>query len=155
MIAHTYTDKAIFSIMHALIGRAAAEIIISTFRFDFPRKDKDLQVNAIHTELIRAKNRAVDIKILTNINIQTKSPAITNINTAGLLQKYGIEIRGVTGSRIIHAKYLLVDNGYLLLGSSNITQKAFTSNHEAAVLLQNPSGFNSLRDTFLQLWNKK
>lgn len=138
----------------SIFSLAEREILISTFKFQIPNNRPGDPVNAIYKSLIQAKRKGIDIKIITNIHTRSKVGYGYNKVSADYLKKYSIETRGYKNSRIIHAKYVIVDSQYMLIGSHNITKKAITKNHEASIFVDDCTYASNLWLYFYSIWNE-
>lgn len=58
-------------------------------------------------------------------------------------------------ARLIHGKYLIVDNRFFWLGSSNMTENYFYRSRNVEVVGKDPKIIQELDDTFKMLWNSR
>lgn len=145
-------DNSFLPALIAEIELAKKEILISTFKIDPKNKKNQNTIQAIFKAIHRAAQNGIKIKILTNIHTGRNFLPLNNLRAAFQLKTAGVEIRGFKKDKIIHAKYFLIDNTSLIIGSHNITQKALTANHEVSILIRDTAGFNYIRNCFFTLW---
>lgn len=147
-------NERFFNTLAELLQLAAQEILICTFKLQMPSTSRPGRLKKFYDMLIRAQKKGVSIKIVTNLQTGKKLSAYYNNRTKIFLQKNNIEVRGFTGQRILHAKYILIDKKYLLLGSHNITEKAFSQNYEISVLLTDSLAIEIIYSSFTRLWRE-
>lgn len=82
--------------------------------------------------LIRAKNRGVAIRLVTD------SDYITNTFTQQLIQA-GISVKGDNRSALMHNKYAVIDSQYVWMGSTNVTDTCNANNFNNTILWKSSS----------------
>ncbi len=122
--------------------------------------------------LIRAKERGVVVRLITEKSMQGSSQAQLNS-----MRNNGVLVR-IETRNMMHHKFCLIDvpdprnvlnnqpltvnedafkipdNGLLITGSLNYTMEAFTSNHENIVVSSNKNHTVSYTDHFFALWDE-
>lgn len=146
-------DEQISANYVSIIDNAKKEILLSTFKMQHSSKPKGKKVSAIYTALINAHNRGIKIKILTNISSGNDFLAMSNKIASKILSNNGIEVRGLQNGKITHAKICIVDDDIILIGSHNITMRAFNQNFECSLLLKNLDLAKEMKEIFIKYWN--
>lgn len=90
--------------------------------------------DAIMTAILKAKERGVAIRILTD-----HTQAGSNKGSTTVLAGSGIPFRLHSVNRIMHNKFAVADNKVAMNGSFNWTQPAQLKNAENCVVFHNPS----------------
>ena len=91
---------------------------------------------AVAAELIRARLRGVEVTVMLE---RGRGVGNENLVVAGRLLRGGVAVifprrrHGVT-----HAKAVVIDDRWVLIGSHNLTQSALLYNNELSVLLDSP-----------------
>lgn len=98
--------------------------------------------------LLDAKNRGVEIKILTDrIQASGKSSKVN------FLHEEGFDVKIHSKDRIMHHKFAIFDNEKAIKGSFNWTYSAANKNSEDCDLVENENDIYTLYERFLYLWD--
>ena len=124
-----------------LIDKAKSSIKIIVFDWRFHDKDIASSIQLFNQSIIRAARRGVKIQVLTN-----------NENIAQLLKNFGIEVRVLHSKKLVHAKLMIIDDYFFILGSHNYSFNAFENNLEVSLILDNHKELKLLIDYFNMLW---
>lgn len=109
------------------IRTAKHSIKVLAFAWYWYENDLGASMQKFNYELIRAHQRGVDVSGVANY---------FNGRAPFLEEKIKIKIAKL--SHIVHAKFIIVDNNCLILGSHNLSKNAFELNHEVSVVLDDP-----------------
>jgi cardiolipin synthase len=102
----------------------------------------------IRRELLGARERSVRVRVLTGGPYSDHGLVRrAGRRRYGELLEAGVEIREYA-SRMMHAKILVVDGRWVLLGSTNIDHRSFGLNDEVNLLVTSPELGAALRATF-------
>jgi phosphatidylserine/phosphatidylglycerophosphate/cardiolipin synthase-like enzyme len=116
------------------IREAKRRIICAFYLFKVSDGRRNLPA-AVARELIGARLRGVAVTVIldpgTSINLE-------NRRAASMLLQNGVSVRFPSRRRVTHAKAMVIDDRYVLIGSHNLTQSALTHNNELSVLLDSP-----------------
>jgi phosphatidylserine/phosphatidylglycerophosphate/cardiolipin synthase-like enzyme len=124
-----------------LIDQAVHSIDIIVFEWRFYRKGLENNVCKFNYAIVRAVNRGVRVRCL----VQQK-------NAVAELIRLGCKARKLNTKRLLHCKLMILDNRYIILGSHNYTQHAFSSNHEASIFVEMKDDNNTLVQYFNNLY---
>lgn len=101
------------------------------------------------TELIQAKNRGVDVRIITDaLNASAKYSKVRELRAAGM----PVKIENYAGK--MHSKTMIIDDRYLVLGSMNFSKSGESKNDENLIVLENKEAAIFYKQFFLYLWDK-
>ena len=101
------------------------------------------------TELIQAKNRGVDVRIITDaLNASAKYSKVRELRAAGM----PVKIENYAGK--MHSKTMIIDDKYLILGSMNFSKSGESKNDENLIVLENKEAAIFYKQFFLYLWDK-
>lgn len=107
-----------------------------------------LSNQAIVEALIRAKERHVQVRILTD-----KLQASGKYSKAQYLYDQGINIRVNTKNKLEHNKFAIFDGRSLVTGSYNWTNAASNKNSENCMfLIKEPEKIQAYQNRFEELW---
>jgi len=101
-----------------------------------------------------AARRGVKIRVL--LNIESMGHAITkiNLNTEQFLRLAGVEVKFGQIGVATHAKMLIIDQKYLILGSHNISKGSFSKNQEASIIVEGGEAIRPYINYFDLLWSR-
>jgi phosphatidylserine/phosphatidylglycerophosphate/cardiolipin synthase-like enzyme len=118
-----------------IVAAAAREILISTFKLEYPSR-KCLPLKEFFDTLIDKASAGLDIHILFNWHPNLYSVPRTNFPTARFLKEKGIHLRYLENSRCCHSKLLLADKDYMIIGSHNLSIASARSNFDVSLSLR-------------------
>lgn len=133
-------DKAITNGVLPLIKNAKQYIYIPAFLIT--------ERNTME-ELISAKKRGVDVKIITDaVNASNKYSKVKDLRASGV----PVKIENYAGK--MHSKTMIIDDRYLILGSMNFSYNGENKNDENMIIIDNQEAAKFYKDFFLYLWAK-
>ena len=124
-----------------LIERAQRTIDIVIFDWRIYESQPKHPVMLFAQSVRNAHSRGVRVRVLG-----------ANGTTRAKLAQWGFRVRELHGWRLVHAKMLLVDGRYAVIGSHNFTQSAFTKNLEISVALDLCADDGECQKYFDGLW---
>lgn len=139
------TDQEYYPTLQSMIGRAAASIDVTMFLFKTTAAARN-RAAALVQDLIAARKRGVIVNVLLEKSGYDPKLNSENQKVAAYLKKQGVNVRFDSEKTTTHAKIVVIDRRYSLVGSHNFTASALAYNHEATLLVDNQSLANELRD---------
>lgn len=133
-------DKSITNAILPLIRNAERYIYIPTFV---------LTERRVTEELIKAKHRGVDVKII----IDALNASIKHSKHKELRQG-GIQVKTENYAGKMHSKSLIVDDKYTVIGSMNFSNSGENRNDENLVVIKNTEVAKFYKNFFLYQWNR-
>ena len=100
-------------------------------------------------ELMRAKKRGVDVKIILDA-----SAAGNKYSMHKKLREEGIEVKVENFGGKMHCKSMIIDDNYIISGSMNFTKAGNSKNDENTLIIQNATLAVKYKNYFLELWQK-
>lgn len=101
-----------------------------------------------------AARRGVKVRVILDMEHQSHPISKINTRTAKALREAGCEVKFSHSSCLTHAKMVTIDDRYLVLGSHNFSNSAFSKNEEASVLIDDPTFANEYIQWFESLWRR-
>ncbi len=133
-------DKPITREILPLIRKAQRYIYIPAFLIT----EKQLT-----SELINAKKRGVDVKIITDaLNASSKYSKVKELRNNGI----PVKIENYAGK--MHSKTIIIDDKYLIVGSMNFSYSGENKNDENLLIIDNIEAAKFYKEFFLYLWTK-
>ena len=127
-------DSAYSEMLVSRIRESKRRILCAFFLFKVGEKRGNLPA-VIAGELVKASRRGVEVTVI----LEGKKPVRFDNHAAGrLLSQGGVRVIYPRQRRLTHAKAVVIDDRYLLMGSHNLTQSALKHNNELSVLLDSP-----------------
>ena len=133
-------DKAIENGILPILRSAKGYIYIPVFFLTDKR---------VVTELIKAKNRNVDIRIIIDaVSASTMYSKHQELRENGIL----VKVENFAGK--MHSKSMIVDDKYTIIGSMNFSNSGENKNDENLIIIQDVGITKFYKDFFLYQWNK-
>jgi len=99
-------------------------------------------------ELINAKNRGVEIKIILDA-----TAARNRYSVHKLLREEGIAVKVEDFGGKMHMKSIIIDDKYIVSGSMNLTKAGNSKNDENTLVIKNSYLAKQYKRYFLELWS--
>ena len=127
-------DTEYFKTITSYIDRAQDRIDMGMFLFKATGSPHNRPTKVLDS-LIEARRRGVRVKVLLDNSGFDNGINETNRKTAGKLRKNNIEVAFDSPKKTHHAKLIVIDQRYVIVGSHNLTHAALTNNHEFSLLI--------------------
>jgi len=133
-------NKNYFSTSLSLLKKSQKSIYVIMFSARYYSKYPDSPSNQILNELIKAAKRNVKVEIILDqselkfYSSNTKG----NLETANYLSNNGITVYFDSIKKTTHSKLIIIDEKYVILGSTNWSYYSLTKNNETSVLINSP-----------------
>ena len=137
------TDQDYFPALQSMIGHASHSIDLTMFLFKTTEAASNRAADLVE-DLIAAHKRGIAINILLEKSGYDPKLNMENQKVAARLKKQGVSVRFDSEKTTTHAKIVVIDRRYCLVGSHNFTGSALTYNHEASLLVDNQALANEL-----------
>lgn len=143
-------DSAYLSTVAPLIERANRSVYVIMFVMKYDPGDDDDPVNELLNALADAASRGVDVRVLVDEETRDSYP-----QTIEFLKEHGIGVRLDRSSGVTtHAKVVIVDGEFAVVGSHNWTESAMRYNHEVSALIRSGKAAEELTNYFGRLWGE-
>ncbi|MGV1099859.1 phospholipase D-like domain-containing protein [Thiovibrio sp. JS02] len=127
-------DKDYFAAVESLLNNARERIDLAMFLFK--KSDaKDNRPGRLVDALIAAANRGVQVRVILEYSGHEESINKANQQVAEALKRGKVTVLFDSARRTSHAKLIVVDNRYCIVGSHNLSQSALKYNHELSLLI--------------------
>ena len=142
------TDVQYFEVAKKLIQEAKHSIQVMMFEMGYYDQYPNTPSNLLIKELMNATKRGVKVEVLLEVKEGEDRTTKRNRHTGKVLSEGGVEVIYDPLSKTTHAKLMVVDGQLSLLGSTNWTYYALTSNNEASVLIRSKELARAIIDYF-------
>lgn len=143
-----------------LIKQSKKKIWVSMFVMSYS-KDKSYAIeNKILEALVKRHKKGVDIRVVLDASLNWDSKRNTygetlskkNNKAFQFLKDNGIAVRFDSIDQTMHSKSIIIDNNYLILGSTNWTYSALKKNVEVSALIESTKHNSQASEQFEKLW---
>ncbi len=128
-----------------MIKKAKKNILIETPYFVPPFR--------IRTALKKAAKKGVDVRLITPRSSDVRIMDIIKEKYFGKLYKKGIKIYYYK-PRVLHSKFMVIDNTYFIAGSSNLDYRSFVYQYELNLYGENEAIAKKLSESFYGAMNE-
>lgn len=135
-------DRDYYPTLLSLLESANKSIYVAMFEF----KSDTEEISKIVELLISKAKKGVDVKVVLENSVDA------NELTYRRLLDNGVMVRYDTRSRTTHAKLVIVDGRYVIVGSHNWSYMAMMRNHEASVLIDDAAVAQVYTEYFASIW---
>jgi len=137
-----------------IIRSASQKIDIIMYEWKWYSHEFAGGVQRLNNEIISKAREKVNVRVL--LNIESMGHAITKINsrTASFLQQKGVIVKFGQVGVATHAKMVIVDDRFCVVGSHNFSKGSFTRNQECSVLIEGGEAIRPFIDYFKLLWDQ-
>ena len=136
-----------------LISNAQRSVYISTFKAEITTRPRGRLVKKFFDLLIDKSKKGVDVRFLMNDFTGTKSIPHTNSFVSRVFRTNKINFRVLHGSRICHAKLIIVDNNVAIVGSHNLSVRSCHNNFEVSLLINEWEAVQQLRIQYEEIFD--
>jgi len=146
------TDREYFPIVHQALREASHSIQVMMYTIGHYEKYPDSPSNTLIKDLIEAKQRGVEVKVILDVSDWNQKVTRRNENTGRILSKNGVDVGYDPLPINTHAKLVIIDGIITILGSTNWTYYSLDHNNEVSVLIKSKEVTQKLSDYFQKIW---
>ena len=141
-------DAQYVQVAQKMIKEAKKSIHVMMFEMGYYSEHPDTPSNQLIKGLINASKRGVKVEVILEVKDGEDRTTKRNRQTGKILSEGGVKVIYDALTKTTHAKWMVADGEYTLLGSTNWTYYALTSNNEASVLIRSKEVAKELVDYF-------
>jgi len=122
------------------LKEAKKSIHVVMFLASYYPRYPDSPTNLFLRELLSARKRGVKVEVIFDQSDSEYSSHSTseNLKTGAYLANNGIEVYLDSNEKTTHAKLIIIDEKFTVIGSANWSYSAMTKNNETSVLIDSP-----------------
>lgn len=136
-----------------LIEKAEKLIYISTFKAELTTKPRGRRLLKLFELLFEKARLGLDIRLLISKRENYGHIPLTNLFAMRAMKENKVKVRHLRGSRLCHAKILLVDDFAVIIGSHNLSIKSCHSNFEVSYFFYDRTVIDHTYNTYLKVWD--
>jgi phosphatidylserine/phosphatidylglycerophosphate/cardiolipin synthase-like enzyme len=141
-------DAQYLQVAKKMIQEAKHSIQVMMFEMGYYDEHPNTPSNLLIKELISAKKRGVKVEVILEVKEEEDRTTKRNRHTGKILSEGKVEVIYDSFSKTTHAKSMVVDGQLTLLGSTNWTYYALTTNNETSVLIRSKEVAQAMLDYF-------
>jgi len=135
-----------FPAVKAALTKAKNSINVAMYTIESSPDRDDAKPNQLITVLINAHKRGVEVEVILDQNVDFVNrahasdwePKVKSSLAYQRLKAAGVKVNYDDPARYTHAKCVIIDERFVILGSTNWTWAAFDNNIETDVLIDSP-----------------
>lgn len=134
------SDRAYEGAIVKLLDGAKKSIVMSMYTITLA-SEKRSPISMLLEDLLEARARGVAVRIYLNTRFKTGSDVRSSLEANPSLKRLrdgGCDIELVSPSKRLHDKLIIVDDRYVVEGSTNWSLSALMTNYESATLIDSP-----------------
>ena len=131
-----------------LISNALHSIDISTFKAEITTKPRGRKLHKYFDLVIEKSRLGIPVRFLINTGNGLKHIPITNLYAVGQLKANKVKVRKLQDGRLCHAKIIIVDSRYAVIGSHNLSIRSCHNNFECSLACHDPEIVKRLSNVF-------
>lgn len=139
------SDRGYYLKTHQILQNSKESIHMVMFEVKYYPKYPNSHENILVRDLIEAKKRGVDVKIIVD-EYSNKD------NAYDYLKKNGVEIKYDPENITTHSKVIIVDGKIIILGSTNWSYFSLDNNHETDIVIEDSETAEYFENYFQWLW---
>ena len=152
MMAQVFFEGQYLPLLVGLIRSASECIDVCCYEWGWFGGQRQGTAQDINREICTASKRGVRVRVLLHNEPPGRVLGKINRKTAGMLRRYGVDVRLGGTAKTLHAKLWVFDGSKAVVGSHNMSRRALTINAEAGVLVDEPREVEKVRAYFERLW---
>jgi len=146
--------KTYFIELLEAIKKAKFSVDVMQYQWNFYIGKPDNPVQILNQTLLQKLRRGLKSRILLNKEGRAQQLTVINMKASKYLSEAGARVKFGRTFPITHAKLWLIDDDITLVGSHNLSGRAFTVNNEVSVLIKSKAVAMEFRRYFDVLWSR-
>jgi len=145
------TNEQYFQVARDSIREAKQSVRVMMFEMAYYDRQGHTPTNVLIKELISAKKRGVNVEVILDVRDGQDRTTKRNRRTGKMLSEGGVDVVYDSALKTTHAKLMIIDGGLILLGSTNWTYNALSTNNEVSVLIRSKEVAKDLLEFFTKV----
>lgn len=148
-----WPDSVYYSRLKSALQAATRSIDICMFHIAMPKENHPTK--ALLDALITAHQRGLSVRVLVDADRPEDHYLSTVINerAVGHLRDQGVPVRQDSPAKLLHSKFVLVDDEWTIIGSHNWSAGSFFQMDDLTLAIRSTAVWAAQRARFEQLWN--
>lgn len=143
-----------YSWLNAALGNASDSITMAMFHAAMPSNDHPTR--QLVSQLVSASQRGLSVRVLLDDDRKEDPYKSRIINTPVFeaLQEGGVQVKFDNPDRLLHSKYLILDDALVVLGSHNWSAGSYFKYDDVSLVMKSDELARELRQRFDVLWSE-
>jgi len=145
-------EGAYYTRLPSMFGRAQKRIDVCMFHIAMPSRSHPTR--KLLNALIRASDRGIRVRVLVDADRPKDPYRSTIINAAAVeyLSGGGVAVRSDLPERLLHSKFVLIDNEWAVIGSHNWSAGSYFQFDDLTLAIRSESAVREQRRRFNMMW---
>lgn len=143
-----------FTNLYSILHKAERSVLFTCFQSSYNAQKETSKTGRLLQQIYRAHERGVVVKAVVNKPRSGKQIAAANNHFINFLASGSIPYRLGRLDDTVHAKFFIIDNRILIVGSHNLTDAGLWDNYEASLAVESESAALTYLSYFDYLWQR-
>lgn len=140
-----------FDRVHSLLNEASKSVFVVMYSFVYYPEYPLSPSNVLVQDLINAKKRGVNVDVLLDVSNFDEKGTKENQKTGEILSHNGVKVHYDKMDVSTHAKVVVIDSRYAVVGSHNWTYSGLSQNNEFSVAIDSEELAKELEKYIIEL----
>ena len=140
-----------FDRVHSLLNEASKSVFVVMYSFRYYPEYPLSPSNILLQDLLNAKKRGVNVEVLLDVSNFDEKGAKENQKTGEILSRNGVKVHYDKIDVSTHAKVVVIDSRYAVVGSHNWTYYGLSKNNEFSVVIDSEELAKELEKYIIEL----
>ena len=146
-------DEKYLPALIAAINCARSYIDIMAFKIEITPSKRGRKLLEFWAALNNKLGEGVRVRIITNQRESRSHIPDSNLYAVRELNRYGADLRKLPGSRVCHAKIVVIDYMTIFLGSHNLSVTSCANNLETSIMTDNTIIASYFNEFYEKAWS--
>jgi len=137
-----------------LVEHANFDVDICQYHWKWASHSGQAEYQQFYLKVLSAVRRNIKVRVLLNVEAAGNHLTKINAKTKKTLSDAGADVKFSPTHPRVHAKFLIIDRIYTVVGSHNFSKQSFTSNDETSVIIKSKKLAMYFRKYFELLYNR-
>jgi len=140
-----------FDRVHSLLNEASKSVFVVMYSFRYYPEYPLSPSNILLQDLLNAKKRGVNVEVLLDVSNFDEKGTKENQKTGEILSRNGVKVHYDKIDVATHAKVVVIDSRYAVVGSHNWTYYGLSQNNEFSVVIDSEELAKELEKYIIEL----
>jgi len=140
--------------MYSMLSKAEKSVLFTCFQSSSSAKKETSKTGRLLKQIRLCHERGLHVRAVVNYPRAGNKMAASNNDFINFLHDSGILYRLGRPDDTVHAKFFVIDNRILVVGSHNLTNAGLWDNYEASLAVESESAALTYISYFNYLWTR-
>lgn len=129
-------NKQYSELIKPLLQNARVDISVCMYQWRWYSFRATCPMQRLNYEYLSASRRGVHVRVVLNLDHVGGNLSKAHAQTARELKRAGVDVKTDGSGQLVHAKFVIIDQEIVILGSHNYSEKSMASNIETSVIIK-------------------